>query len=639
MSETGSESGPQSAGPGGNPPEDRGSKGPETGFKGKAIRGSAIALLQTGFARSISLVCQIIFARLLVPSDFGLAAIAIGTISLLNLAHPETLEDLLIQRGKRLANALPSAWRLMTVTCLLTSAAILISTQLASNRPGDRIIAVDGEPATGATALGEIQSNPSLPALIDQIRGDVVLTLGSEQSRFELPRALNVGMTLEDYVEALESRIDAAIGRDLVQAFLDPESDRVVLRSSDGAPLTIETSDPVSGNILEVLGVPTRSNTVVMLLALLAIQPLIMLLRTPFAAAARLSLRFEQIAIGFLVGDILGYSLAIVIVFLGGGPIGLIIPLLVLPLTVMLNSMRLAWPLPKVPREEREPMFPILKDATRLCLGQWAMGISRHVPPLILAFFVTDSETGLYNWAALISVQVNVLLTQNLRTAMVPIFSNLQTEPKRLVAGFLQASRAMSGLTMPLFAGAAAVTPVLIPVVFGEKWVPAIPIAATLLVAQSFNSTNSICISLLKGTGRYRIWINLQFARAFMFIATAVFSIWLAGSMGLAWGMFAMITGFSFLNLFFCVRGHAGLIAVLRIYAAPLIACFPFILVAYGALALEPNLLSFLVWCPLMLLGGLVIYIAMMRVLDRNRYEEVSGIFRDVIGKIRSTRG
>ena len=284
-------------------------------------------------------------------------------------------------------------------------------------------------------------------------------------------------------------------------------------------------------------------------------------------------------------------------------------------------------------------MFPLLKDATRLCLGQWAMGISRHVPPLILAFFVTDSETGLYNWAALISVQVNVLLTQNLRTAMVPIFSNLQTEPKRLVAGFLQASRAMSGLTMPLFAGAAAVTPVLIPVVFGEKWVPAIPIAATLLVAQSFNSTNSICISLLKGTGRYRIWINLQFARAIMFITTAVLCIWLAGSMGLAWGMFAMITGFSLLTLFLCIREHAGLGAVFRIHAAPLVACFPFIFVAYGALALEPNWLSFLLWCPLMLLGGLVIYIATMRMLDRSRYDEVSGIFRDIARKIRPARG
>ena len=38
MSDTGSESGSPPAGPGGNPPEDRDSKGPETGFKGKAIR-------------------------------------------------------------------------------------------------------------------------------------------------------------------------------------------------------------------------------------------------------------------------------------------------------------------------------------------------------------------------------------------------------------------------------------------------------------------------------------------------------------------------------------------------------------------------------------------------------------------------
>ena len=109
--------------------------------------------------------------------------------------------------------------------------------------------------------------------------------------------------------------------------------------------------------------------------------------------------------------------------------------------------------------------------------------------------------------------------------------------------------------------------------------------------------------------------------------------------MGLTWGMFAMFTGFSFVTLYLCIRGQAGLAEVFRVYAAPLVACFPFIFVAYGALALGPNWLSFLVWCPLMLLGGLVIYTATMRLLDRKRYDEVSGIFRDIIGKIRSGRG
>ena len=371
---------------------------------------------------------------------------------------------------------------------------------------------------------------------------------------------------------------------------------------------------------------------------LLATRPLIQLLRVPFSAAARLSLRFEQIALGYVVGDVLGYSLAIAVVFLGGGPIALIMPVLMGPLTVLVNSMRLAYPLPKVPREQRESILPVLRDAIRVWLGQWATGISRHVPPLVLALFVTDSETGLYNWAALISIQVNVLLTENLRIAMVPIFSNLQKEPKRLISGFLVAARGMSGVTLPLFAGAAAVSPILIPVVFGPKWIPAISIAAILLMAQSFASTTSLCTSLLKGTGRYRVWLYLQLTRATAFISTAFIASWLGGSHGLAWGMFILFTIFPLLALYICVRGHGRVVDVIQINGTPLIACIPFTLVAFAALSLEADWFSFLVWCPLMLLGGIACYIVIMRLLDRERCNEITTIIGSVLKRVRPSR-
>ena len=637
MSNSGSQNGPPPTESGATS-ESEESHAQGTSFKSKAIRGSAISLIQTVIARSISLVCQIIFARILIPSDYGLFAIAVGVMSILNLVSPDSVEDLLIQRGKRLANVLPSAWRFMTGSAILTSIAILIASQFVSDRPGDRMTSAGDSMVTESTPLIDIQSEPRLTDLISQVRGDVLIRYGGSETRFELPNEVSPSTTLGVYMAMLDSAIDTAAGSDSLTVSLDPETDRLVIETSEGTPVSLETTDPVSGSILEVLGIPSKSNAIVLLLILLAIQPLIMLLRTPFAAAARLSLRFEQIAIGYLLGDILGYSLAIVVLFLGGGPIALIMPMLVLPIVVLLNSMRLAWPLPKVPRDERESMFPVLRDAAQLCLGQWATNISRFVPPLVLAWFVTDSETGLYNWAALISVQVNVLLTENLRTAMVPIFSNLQNEPKRLVAGFLQAARGLSALTMPLFAGAAAVTPILIPVVFDPKWLPAVPIAAILLVAQSFACTNSVCVSLLRGTGKYGLWIKLQFTRAIAFVATAILCSWLGGYMGLTWGMFVMFTTFSFVTMYFCVRGHGTMLEVVKIYGAPLVASIPFVFVALGALELEANWFSFFVWCPLMLMGGLLLYVAIMRTIDRSRYDEVAGIIGDIITKLRSAR-
>ena len=616
-----------------------GKSGPKVSFKSKAIRGSAVSLAQTGVSRVISLGCQVLFARMLMPSDFGLAAIAIGTMSLLTFASPLALEDVLVQRGKRLANVLPSAWRLMIVAACLTSAAIFLSSQLTSNRPGERISVVGDGMVSRTTLLETVRSDPPLGQLVGEIRGEVKVRWTGGTGYFALPTSIDDRTTLGDYVSLLQSSITTAIGADRVQVELDPETGRVDFRQSDGAPVTLETTDSVAGNVLEVLGVPYRSNTLMLLLILLATRPLIQVLRAPFTAAARLSLRFEQLAIGFMLGDVLGYSMAILVLFMGGGPIALIMPILFLPLVVLLNSMRMSWPLPKVPRDQRESMLPMLKDATRVWLSQWLIGVSRNVPVLVLAYFVTDGETGLYNWAALISMQVNVLLTDNIKIAMVPIFSNLQKQPDRLVSGFLQAARGMSGVTLPLFAGATAITPVLIPVIFGDRWIPAISIAAILLMAQSFASTNSLCVSLLKGTGRYRVWLYLQSVRTIAFMATAFLCSWLAGGIGLAWGMFAMFTIFPLATLYICARGHSSLLGVMRINGIPLFASLPFILVAIGTSFLEPDWLSLLVWCPLMLIGGLFAYIAIMRVIDAHRCREIITILRQLYEKLRSLRG
>lgn len=615
-----------------------GESGQKVSFKSKAIRGSAVSLAQTGVSRVISLGCQILFARMLMPSDFGLAAIAVGTMSLLTFASPLALEDVLVQRGKRLANVLPSAWRLMIVAACLTSAAILLSTQLAPNRPGDRINVLGDEVVSSATLLETVRSDPPLGQLVGEARADVKIQWTGGAGSFALPKVTDPQTTLGDYVGLLQNSVTAAIGAGQVRVELDPTTGRVEFRELDGSPAKLETTDSVAGSVLEVLGIPYRSNTVMLLLMLLATRPLIQVLRAPFTAAARLSMRFEQLAIGFMLGDVLGYSMAILVLFMGGGPIALIMPILFLPLVVLVNSMRMSWPLPKVPKDQREPMLPMLKDAVQVWLSQWSIGISRHVPPLVLAFFVTDGETGLYNWAALISIQVNVLLTDNIKIAMVPIFSNLQKQPDRLVSGFLQAARGMSGVTLPLFAGATAITPVLIPVIFGEIWIPAISIAAILLMAQSFATTNSLCVSLLKGTGRYQTWLRLQTVRTIAFISTAFIGSWLAGGIGLAWGMFVMFTIFPMVTLYICARGHTSLLGVLRINGIPLFASLPFILVAIGTGFLDADWLSLLVWCPLMLIGGLLAYVVIMRIIDADRCREIVTILRQIYQRLQSLR-
>lgn len=617
--------------------EGRGSRGPR-GYKGDAIRGSLVSMIQTGVGRSLTLVCQIIFARLLVPSDFGLVAVALGINALLSVVRPESLKDLLVQRGERLANALPSAWKLLSFASVASAVAILLAAQFISVRSGDEIRTIDGGSARGTTTLAEIRSDPPLPDLIGNLRGEVSLRCGDVEGRFRLPVAVDGSTTIDQYAALLNATLAETFGNGRVLASLDAATDRLTIGSPDGRTAVLETGDSVASDVMEVLGIPARSNVLLVMIVLLGIRPLINLLATPFAAAATLTLRFEQIAFGTLVGDVIGYGIAIGVVLMGGGAIGLVLPVVLFPLTVLINSARISGALPKIEAADREPILPLLKDAILLWIGQWSIGASRQVPALVLAVFASSSETGYYTWATLISVQVNVVLTVNLSNALVPIFSNLQNDPRRVSHGFMRAARTISGFTMPLFIGAAAVTPVLIPVVFGAQWNPAIEIAAILLIAQSFSATQSLCTSVLKGTGRFGTWFRIQFVQTVFFIGTAALASWAGGAIGLTWGMFVLFTLFPQIMIWLCVRHEHSVLEVIRINGLPMLACLPFVLVALGSRSITPDWLALLVWCPLMLLVALAAYILLIRLVEPARYRELLGVTGEVWRKLRRAK-
>ena len=78
----------------------------------RAVRGSTWNLGQSIAAKITGLVTQIILARLLFPSDFGLLGIAVSLIAIVGFINPLSMGDLLVQRGPRFANAVTNVRRL-----------------------------------------------------------------------------------------------------------------------------------------------------------------------------------------------------------------------------------------------------------------------------------------------------------------------------------------------------------------------------------------------------------------------------------------------------------------------------------------------------------------------------------------------
>ena len=99
-------------------------------YTGTAVRGSIWSILQTAGSKAIMLAVQWVLALVLLPTDFGLFAIALSTAAMLSICSPLPLMVLLVQRGPRLANALPKLMRITAVSSLALGLLIAASSYL-----------------------------------------------------------------------------------------------------------------------------------------------------------------------------------------------------------------------------------------------------------------------------------------------------------------------------------------------------------------------------------------------------------------------------------------------------------------------------------------------------------------------------
>ena len=603
-------------------------------YANEAVRGSAWTFLQTFVRKGLSILVQLILARLLFPSDFGLVATAIGMAAVVQIVGPGPMIDLLVQRQKRLPNAIHNTWLLAFLTAIVTGIAILFSAWILSERPGQPMRAIGDQTLTSETSLDQINADPSLPVLLEDANGTFELDIDGKWQAMRLPKPTQPDISIADYATLIQANIDETIGAEKVDVTFAQDQDRFRITTTDGQTVPTRSKSAVEGAVLDTLGIGYKSQPLLWLLALLALRPLLWALLLPYAAVLRLKLRFASIAKSNLVANTSSQAIAVGLAFIGGGGLALLIPHLVHPALLAVFFFLIARPLPSVPKKDREKMLPIATDSASLWLAQWVHSATLQVPNLILAYFVSTREVGYFYFAFLLSVQIIAILSYNLSSALTPIFSNLQEQQERLISGFLRSVGAITGVTVPLFIGTAAAAPIFVPLIFGEKWTPAISILMVLLVAQAISSTTPPTASLLKSTGRYRTWLAFQVTQGVVFLTAVVFASWTSGAMGVAWAVLGQQLVFAPIGIYLCIRGRARKREIARIYIIPFIACIPMIPVAFFIYSLDPGFVALLVWCPLLLLSAGVVYVLIIRVLDRARYDEIVSILNSLKGKL-----
>jgi O-antigen/teichoic acid export membrane protein len=105
-----------------------------------------------------------------------------------------------------------------------------------------------------------------------------------------------------------------------------------------------------------------------------------------------------------------------------------------------------------------------------------------------LGFRVVDAVSGLFN-------------TVTTRFGL-PLFSSLRSEPRRLASAFTQSTRLAALVILPAFAGLVVTAPDVVLIVFGPRWLPAVPVLQILAAVAGMGFARAFVAPLLKALSR-----------------------------------------------------------------------------------------------------------------------------------------
>lgn len=223
----------------------------------------------------------------------------------------------------------------------------------------------------------------------------------------------------------------------------------------------------------------------------------------------RLDLAYRRIAMIDGTVILAATVTGVVMAYFGAGPISVTLP----PIATLAVRGVIYWrdTRGRIDTTIRRPLIaPIARQFALAALGQYVNNVLLILERLVLAFVATDTELGLFGFAALLAIQANSVIAGQLGAVLQPIFSHIKGDSARQVAGFVRATRLLSSVAVPLSLMQAALAVPAFALLFEDKWMGSTAIFAVLSVGQAFVFVTAPSIALLKAQGRFRTYLAWQ---------------------------------------------------------------------------------------------------------------------------------
>lgn len=318
-------------------------------------------------------------------------------------------------------------------------------------------------------------------------------------SRLMEPEAFGLVALATVFTSYVRVFVDQGMGQAIVQrAELDPEHLHTAFWFNVlmGTLLTV-AGILLSGWVANLFDEPRLAPV----LAWLSLTFLLFSLSSTQQAILERQLDFKRLSIRSLVAVISGGIVGVGAALLGFGVWSLVFQILINRLvgTLMLWGV-----------SDWRPKFRFsiahIKDLFGFSLNVLALRVvfllSGRLDNLLIGYFLGATALGYYFVAQRLLQAIDNLITGVTSVVTFSSFSRLQWQPARLRQALNRATQYTSLIAFPLFLGIAMLAPELVSVLFGDKWLPAVPVMQILALGGLVNSLHNFNFTLLSALGK-----------------------------------------------------------------------------------------------------------------------------------------
>jgi O-antigen/teichoic acid export membrane protein len=242
----------------------------------------------------------------------------------------------------------------------------------------------------------------------------------------------------------------------------------------------------------------------------LAVTPRAMLLRT---------MEFRKIGIADISGALVGGVLGVGVAAFGASYWALVVQIIATDLVLALMFLMVGagrWPNLRMHRLREIAGFSWRAFAAGVLINS----VSRNIDNVLVGRFQGPEQLAFYGLAYRLLLLPVQLASNMIGTVLFPLFSRLADNLTALQAELARATRAIATLVVPAMALVAVAAPQIVLLVFGDDWMPAVPIVQVLAMAGALQAVYTPShAALVLGLGKATL--NLRLAWLTTVVSTA----------------------------------------------------------------------------------------------------------------------